>query len=92
LRHTRAEAEHHPQTRIVYVADSEADIYELLAEGMSEPRTAEWIVRTCQNRALLRENREETATPAYLREQLLAQPARFIQTINVRGRKAKVVC
>lgn len=92
LRQARAEAERQPQTRIVCVADSEADIYELLAEGMSEPRTAEWIVRACQNRALLGENRVEAAVPTYLREQLLAQPVLFTKTISVRGRKAKVVC
>ena len=52
-----------PNARMACVADSEADIYELMAEGMSEPRTAEWIVRACQNRALHTENAAEDAGP-----------------------------
>src|SRR5713101_1477742 len=49
LRQAREEALRHRQTRLVCVADSEADIYEVLTEGMHEPRSAEWIVRACQN-------------------------------------------
>ena len=41
-----------PGTRFVCVADSEADIYELIAEAMAEPSQADWIVRACQDRAL----------------------------------------
>lgn len=85
----RQEAQAHPQTRMVCVADSEADIYEVLAEGMTEPRSIEWIVRACQNRALQAENPAEKAPTSYLREQLVAQPVLFIKTINIRGRKTK---
>ncbi|HUT90562.1 MAG TPA: transposase DNA-binding-containing protein [Thermoguttaceae bacterium] len=46
------EARRAPKTRVVCVADSEADIYELLAEGQSEPEDVDWIIRACQNRAL----------------------------------------
>jgi hypothetical protein len=73
------------------VADSEADIYELLVEGMAEPRRVEWIVRACQDRALQGGNGPETAGK-HLREQVLGQPVLFTQTIAVRGRKAKVQC
>src|SRR5262249_32751500 len=52
LRQAGAEARRHAGTRVVCVADSEADIYELLAEGMRQPRPADWVVRACQNRAL----------------------------------------
>jgi hypothetical protein len=79
-----------PQTRMIGVADSEADIYELLAEGMHEPRAAEWIVRACQDRALQPEEPVEEAAPAYLREQLLRQPVLFTKTISIRGRKPKL--
>ena len=93
LRRAREEAERQPNARMVCVADSEADIYELMAEGMSEPRTAEWIVRACQNRALHTENAAEDADPVYLHQQLLAQQVLFTKTISVRGRKAaKVSC
>jgi Transposase DNA-binding/Transposase Tn5 dimerisation domain len=92
LRRAREEAQSQPQTRMVCVADSEADIYELIAEGMSEPRVAEWIVRAGQNRALHAENPGEEVETAYLREQLLDQPVLFTKTIDIRGRKAKVSC
>lgn len=93
LRQAREEGQNQAQTRMVCVADSEADIYELMAEGMSEPRVVEWIVRACQNRALHTENPAEDADPAYLRQQLLAQPVLFTKSIKIRGRKAaKVSC
>jgi len=98
LREARAEARLLPTTRFVCVADSEADIYELLAEAQAEPREVEWIVRACQNRALQNGGKaadssdlEETAA-AHLREQLLQQPVLFTNTIQVRGRQAKVAC
>jgi hypothetical protein len=71
------------------VADSEADIYELLAEGR-ESQPADWVVRAGQNRAL-QPDAEQNST-AYLRQQLLVQPVLFTQTISVRGRKTKVAC
>lgn len=78
-------------TRYIGLADSEADIYELLVEGMRQPRGADWIVRACQNRALLAANDQETAEQ-HLREHVLEQPVLFDHTIQVRGRKGKVAC
>jgi Transposase DNA-binding/Transposase Tn5 dimerisation domain len=80
-----------PSTQLVCVADSEADIYELLVEGAAEPRRVDWIVRACQDRALLGENGQAVAG-RHVREEVLAQPVLFPQTIQVRGRKAKVAC
>lgn len=77
-----------PQTRLICVADSEADIYELLVAGQAEPRSVNWIVRACQNRAVVGD--EQAA--AYIREQALAQDVLFTQTIKVRGRQPKVSC
>jgi len=48
----RAEAQRAPRTEFVSVADSEADIYELLVEAEDRPANLHWIVRACQNRAL----------------------------------------
>jgi hypothetical protein len=39
-----------PQTRLVYVADSESDLFELFEEG--ETGEAAWLIRACQDRAL----------------------------------------
>jgi hypothetical protein len=55
LRHAREEAQRAPQTQFVCIADSEADIYELLAEAQSEAGRPDFIVRACQDRALLKE-------------------------------------
>jgi hypothetical protein len=86
LRMAQQEAEHCPHTRLISVCDSEADIYEVLAE----PPRIDWIVRACQDRALVP---EANPTAAHnLREHLLAQPLLYSQTINVRGRKPKIAC
>ena len=90
LRQAREEARRAPETHIVCVADSEADIYELLVEAQAQPREIEWVVRAGQNRALQAAATETSA--GYLREQLLGQDVLFTQTITVRGRKAKVSC
>jgi len=89
LRRACEEARHCPSTQVVCVADSEADIYELLVEGMTEPRRVDWIVRACQDRALCRETGREPPGK-HLREHVLAQTVLFTQTIRVRGRKAKI--
>ena len=91
LRRAGEEALPCPSTQLVCVADSEADIYELLAEGMAEPRRVDWIVRACQDRALQPEN-GQPAAGTHMREQVLAQPVLFTHMIKVRGRRAKVAC
>ena len=89
LREAGEEASHCPFTQLVCVADSEADIYELLVEGMAEPRRVDWIVRACQDRALA-DGPGQATTGKHLREQVLAVPGLFTHTIQVRGRKAKI--
>jgi hypothetical protein len=91
LRHARAEAGRCPNTQIVYMADSEADIYEVIAEGAAEPRTVDWIIRSCQDRALVDDD-EERSVLDYLRAELLASPVVYEHNISVRGREAKVAC
>lgn len=91
LRQAAEEARHCPSTQLVCVADSEADIYELLAEGTAQPRRVDWIVRACHDRALQGEKGRATAGK-HVREQVLEQPALFRHTIQVRGRRAKVQC
>jgi hypothetical protein len=91
LRWTLEESKGFPSTRLVCVADSEGDIYELLAEGMADPREVDWIVRACQNRALERK-KGESAEATHVREHVLRQPVLFTRRIRVRGRKAQVSC
>jgi len=91
LQQANEEAQRCPTTQFVCVADSEADIYEVLVEGASEPGRSNWIVRACQNRALFCEN-GGNAGEKYVREFVLEQPVLFRKTIRVRGRKGKVAC
>jgi hypothetical protein len=91
LQQAREEARRCPATQVICVADSEADIYEVLVEGTREPRSSGWIVRACQDRALLCENGQNSGDKL-LREHVLQQPVLFGKTIQVRGRKAKVAC
>lgn len=90
LQQAQAIARDLPQTQLICVADSEADIYEVLVAGQTEPRSVDWIVRACQNRAVV--PAEETEAAAYVREQALGQEVLFTQSIKVRGRQAKVSC
>ena len=91
LRQAREEAQLCPATQFVCVADSEADIYEVLVEGTQAPGHCGWIVRACQNRALVCENGENTGEK-HVREHLLGQPALLGKTIQVRGRKTRIAC
>ena len=64
-------------THIVSLSDSEADIYELIVEGQAVEgvRKASFIIRACQNRALVAP--DETPSPEshnHLREQVASTP------------------
>jgi hypothetical protein len=91
LRKMREESRRRPATQLICVADSESDIYEVLVEGTQEPQNIAWIVRACQNRALLCEN-DQNGGEKCLREYVLQQPVLLGKTIHVRGRKSKVAC
>lgn len=91
LQRAREQSQRCPATQCICVADSESDIYEVLVEGMREPRTCDWIVRACENRALLGEN-GDAPEEKYLWEYLLEQPALLEATIQVREREPKVGC
>jgi hypothetical protein len=91
MRQAREEAARCPGTQIVSVADSESDIYEVIAAGAESPAAADWVIRCCQDRALV-DDLEEGAGMDYLREELLAGPVLYRKTIRVRGRRAKVAC
>ena len=88
-RAARQQAKGIPGTHFVCVADSEADIYELLQEAQEEPRSLDWIIRACRDRAV---NEEGQPGPNHLRQRVLKEAVLFTKTISVRGRKAKVSC
>jgi hypothetical protein len=79
LRQAREVARQAPGAHCICVADSEADIYELLAE----PRgPLDLLVRACQDRALAAGPRGR------LREAVLAAPVLYTVALSVRGRQA----
>jgi hypothetical protein len=91
LRQANEEARRSPATQFISVADSEADIYEVVVEAADGPQNAAWIVRACQDRALQSKDGKHAANK-HLREHLLRQAVLFTKTISVRGRKAKIDC
>lgn len=92
LRQAQEEARRHPQTEIIGIGDSEADIYDLLVDATDEQGRAHWIVRGCYDRALQPDSRAHQDSPGTLRQRLLRTPVLDTQTISIRGRKAKVSC
>ena len=80
-----------PGTRLICVADSEADIYEHLAEAEAEPRRLDWIVRAAGDRAL-QSDADDAASAGLLRAEVLKSPVLFTKTIAVRAREPKVAC
>jgi hypothetical protein len=92
LQQARAVAQQVPEVQCVCIADSEADVYELFAEPRGE-RPVEWLVRACQDRALLKGAPEnDNYTTRRIRAAVEGQPVLFTKTISVRGRKAKLEC
>ena len=89
LRQAREAAQACPSTQCICVADSEADVYEFLAEAVADPRSIDWIVRAGYDRALCPDNEAQTSA-AHLREQVLARAVLFRQRIHVRGRDARI--
>ena len=102
LEQTQRIAAQLPETQFVCVADSEADIYELLVAGMAEPRHADWIVRACYDRVLVagtergeeesQESVDGDTEPKKLRDQVLATPVLYTQLIQIRERERKYSC
>ena len=81
-----------PDTEVIALADSEADIFELLVEGQSLEGQADWIIRACYDRALQREKNADADAAKSVSQAVNA--ARVVSTyeVQVRGREAKVSC
>ncbi len=86
LRTARHLAQELPQTQMVWIADSDADIYALFAEPRGV-RPVDWLIRASCNRFV----EAQTAT-VRMHEQVLAKPVLFPQQITVRERKPKTAC
>lgn len=92
LQQARAVAQQVPAVQCICIADSEADVYELFTEPRGE-HAVEWLVRACQDRALLKGAPEnDDYEVRHIRAAVETQPVLFTKTIAVRGREAKVSC
>lgn len=74
-------AESMPETQFICIADSEADIYELF-EAAEGPWPFDWVIRACQNRALV-------DSENLLREQVMTNNVLYEVEVKVRSRQAK---
>jgi hypothetical protein len=87
LRCVRQAAEQLPDTQCICIADSEADIYELLAEprGTAGGRDIDFIFRACRDRVLECDD-GGGAVPRYPREAVMATPVLYTLQLRIRGR------
>lgn len=101
LRQARDAAQDLPETQVVCIADSEADIYELFAEDRGGAHPVEWLIRACYDRALHRGSDQEPPpdpdaptepSARHLLAAALASPVLFTQEITVRERSPKTDC
>jgi hypothetical protein len=92
LRQARQVAGQVPAVKCVCVADSEADIYELFTEPRGDV-PVHWLVRACQDRALVKDVKNGGDAACHIREAVESQPVLFTKQISVRGRhQTKVSC
>jgi hypothetical protein len=82
-----------PETHIVSLADSEGDVYEYIleAQAVEGPRRASWIIRACQNRAVVPSAEETQAADVInrLHERVIGTPVLAERTLEVRRRDAR---
>lgn len=88
-RHAQEIAQMYPDTKIVSVADSEADIFEVIECQWDSPENFQWIIRSCYDRSLIP---EDPQVPNHLHQQLLACDVLYRKQIFIRGRNKKLPC
>jgi hypothetical protein len=91
LRQARDIAQGVPTTTCVCVADSEADIYEVISESRGTERPVEWLIRACYDRCLHRVA-DDQGQATHLRAVVMSSPVLFTRQISVRGRTPKTGC
>ena len=72
-----------PGVGVMSVSDSEADMSELFVEATTPDHAATFLVRACQNRRLVGQDRQ------YVRESVAATPVLGTRIVRVCGRPAK---
>jgi hypothetical protein len=91
LQQAREVAGRSPTTQCICIADSEGDLFELFAEPRGE-RPIAWIVRACQDRAVVSpkegSHAESEVEATQLRAAVERTPLLFTKEISVRGRSS----
>ncbi len=82
LQQARQVAQQLPGVCCVCIGDSEADIYELFSEPRGD-QPVHWLIRACQNRALLGKK------AGRLRQGVMDTPVLYEADLKIRGREAK---
>lgn len=88
-KHAQEIAKEYPDTKIVAVADSESDIFEVIETDKDSPANFQWIIRACYDRATVN---ADCPTSIPLRETLSRGEIRYTKTIAIRGRDKKLAC
>lgn len=88
-RHAQEIAREQPDTKFICVADSEADIYEVIDCDTDSPENFGWVTRSCYDRSLVNDDPE---APSHLHEHLLQSPVHYRKQISIRGRRQKLAC
>lgn len=88
-KHAQEIAKEQPETKFVCVADSEADIFEVIECDDDSSDNFEWIIRSCYNRSLVD---EDSDVPGSLHDQLLETPVLYSNRFSIRGRDKKLDC
>jgi hypothetical protein len=88
LRSVRQAAGQLPDTQCICIADSEADIYELLAEPRetAQGRSIDFIFRACRERMLEMESDEQATSYRYARQAVMSTPPLYALQLLIRGR------
>lgn len=95
LRVARAVAAGAPGTRCLVVADSESDIYEILAEDRGAINPVDWVIRACYDRGTAAGGEGEAGegeAAERLRASAAAAGVLFTHTVRVRAHRPKVAC
>jgi len=86
-----------PDTQVIIASDSEGDIYECIDEGQRPAgegrRKADWIIRACQDRAVVldgdAQDKDNKVRTRHLFEQVAQAPVLQRLTLEISKRKAK---
>jgi hypothetical protein len=88
-KHAQEIAGDQPGTQFICVADSEADIFEVIECDKESPENFAWIIRSCYDRCLTEQGPN---APSHLHQQMLESPVLYSKQLFIRGRQPKFSC